>query len=58
MTTERERFEAWITSQPYERSVARAERVAWPGQYADYHVELAWAAWQASLLAREPEVRG
>lgn len=48
-TVERSRFEAWVSSPPFERSVERNpndERVtAWPGQYRDIAVELAWLAW-------------
>lgn len=43
-------FEEWISSHPYERSVARfgpdQTRYAWPGQYMDSAVQLAWEAWQ------------
>ena len=47
--TEREQFEAFITAPPFEREVGRWEEsadVAWPGQYREYEVELAWCAWQ------------
>jgi len=46
---ERGQFEQWITSPPFEREVGRWEEradVAWPGQYREYEVELAWCAWQ------------
>ena len=53
---ERMDFEAWISSPPYERNIYRwsndETRHAWPGQYADYVVEIAWQ----SRLARA-EVR-
>ena len=46
--TERETFEAWISSPPFERKVWRwpSNGVAWPGWYREYEVELAWCAWQ------------
>ena len=43
---ERRRFERWVSSPPI---VASTERLgkdsAWPGQYGDYEVQLAWEAW-------------
>jgi hypothetical protein len=46
---ERERFEAWIAGPPYERDTSRYpgsyEQTAWPGQYVDLAVQLAWEAW-------------
>jgi hypothetical protein len=46
----RKAFEAWISAPPYERDVVRFiehdAASAWPGQYMDYEVELAWEAWQ------------
>ena len=45
---ERQRFEAWITSSPCERSVARwgsdERKFAWVNQYQDIAVQLAWEA--------------
>lgn len=45
----RESFETWITGSPYEREVRRwltyEEECAWPGQYKDIAVQLAWEAW-------------
>ena len=51
--TERETFEAWISSPPFEREVGRwpSNGVAWPGQYREDEVELAWCAWQAAIKA-------
>jgi hypothetical protein len=51
MTDEmRARFEAWVTSFPFERSVSRNpdddSKYAWPGAYREYEVELAWEAWR------------
>lgn len=50
---ERKRFEAWISSSPYELSVDRYEndpiRHVWPGSYKRLDVDLAWFAWQAAL---------
>jgi len=51
--SERERFEAWMTAPPYEKRIDRfAESfdfAAWPGQYRDYEVQLAWEAWEEAL---------
>lgn len=47
----REAFEVWITAPPYERDVSRwptdADASAWPGQYRDLAVQLAFEAWTA-----------
>jgi len=46
---ERRKFEAWITAPPIEREIDRMSDdesvAAWPGQYRDYCVQLAWEAW-------------
>ena len=46
----RERFEKWITAPPYERDTYRwpqdETKHAWPGQYKDIAVQLAWESWQ------------
>lgn len=50
MDAERKRFEAWIISPPYERSIERFEN--WErhaGQYRQYQVELCWQAWLAAV---------
>jgi len=48
----RERFEKWISSEPFGRSILRNsldETVsAWPGQYSDMNTEVAWLAYQAA----------
>jgi hypothetical protein len=54
----REQFERWISSAPYEMPVVRfpdePENYAWPGNYKNIAVELAWQAWQeASKRASE-----
>lgn len=45
----RKRFEIWISSSPYERDVKRfpkdESKSAWPKQYYDIDVQLAWEAW-------------
>jgi hypothetical protein len=55
----RESFEYWIKSSPYEKSVSRfindPENTAWPGCYKDINVELAWEAWQESAKTKEGE---
>ena len=46
----REQFEQWIAAPPYERDLARwppnDPDHAWPGQYRDIAVELAWHAFR------------
>lgn len=42
-------FEVWISGPPYEKSADRYPDeglVAWPGQYHDLTVQLAWEAWR------------
>lgn len=43
-------FEQWISAPPYEREVKRwpmdETKHAWPNQYEDIGVQLAWEAWQ------------
>lgn len=45
----RRAFEDWITAPPYERDTYRwpmeETKYAWPGQYKDIAVQLAWEAW-------------
>lgn len=45
----RARFEQWIAAPPYERDLYRwpmeETKHAWPGQYKDIAVQLAWEAW-------------
>jgi hypothetical protein len=58
----REAFEAAISASPYERSVSRypddATRSAWPGNYRDIAVDLAWCMWQeAWRLSTTPAQR-
>jgi hypothetical protein len=56
---ERAMFEAFITRPPFEREVQRypmdEEQYAWPGQYRDIDVEMAWEAWQARAALRADE---
>jgi len=50
----RARFEKWIAAPPYEKKVMRYpdhSEAAWPGQYRDYEIDLAYCAWQAALSA-------
>lgn len=51
----RKRFEAWISSKPYEHMCDMvSECSAWPGQYKRYETQLAWEAWQQAIsLDRE-----
>jgi hypothetical protein len=48
-------FEAWISAPPYEREIERfGESSAWPGNYRDIDVDLAWNAWiDAVTMTRE-----
>lgn len=52
LEAERIKFEKWITAPPYEREVCRKPNnpdiTAWPGNYHDYNVQLAWEAWAAA----------
>ena len=49
IVSRRSDFETWITAQPYERDAYRwpkgETKHAWPGQYKDIAVQLAWEAW-------------
>jgi hypothetical protein len=50
---EREAFEKEITRFPYEKDVRRFpdnDRQAWPGNYRDIDVDLAWQMWQERAL--------
>ena len=46
----RSSFEQWISGPPYERDLHRwpmdETNHAWPGQYKDIAVQLAWESWQ------------
>lgn len=57
----RSSFEQWISGPPYERSASRYpenEQVsAWPGQYKDYAVQLAWEAWRQAQNADSSDPR-
>ena len=50
----RSEFEAWISASPFERGIERwsndESKHAWPGQYRDINVALAWEAWQESAF--------
>ena len=48
-------FEAWISAPPYERWIERfGDGSAWPGNYRDIGVDLAWNAWiDAVTMTRE-----
>jgi hypothetical protein len=58
--TERVAFERWITAPPFEMGVTRyppGDERAWPGQYCDISVEIAWEAWQERAAMVDDEVR-
>lgn len=59
--SQRKAFENWISAPPYEKDVTRFprnERVsAWPGQYRDIAVELAWDAWEESANQMRAELQ-
>lgn len=47
-------FESWISAPPYEKSVViNLDSSAWPGQYQDYEVQLAWEAYRAGRAEYE-----
>ena len=49
MTTERERFEEWISLPPFEHMCDRfPDGMNYAGQYRHYETQLAWEAWQAA----------
>ena len=60
MEDRRKRFEAWITSAPFEKSIDRypedARLFSWPGNYRDIAVELAWQAWQVRADEAQAEI--
>lgn len=53
----RDRFEAWISSPPFERNISRIPddpaQYSWPGNYREYDVQLAWEAFEEG--AKDPE---
>lgn len=52
----RAEFEAHISGPPFERDTSRfpndERRYAWPGNYRDINVDLAWQAWQTAWNRR------
>ena len=61
MTDERvrEKFEAFVSAEPYWRSIARYDaNDAWPHCYRDINVHLAWDAWQAAWREGMEEAAG
>jgi hypothetical protein len=51
MVRPRSSFEAWISAPPFEREVERfGEHSAWPGNYREIDVDLAWQAWSAAVV--------
>ena len=56
----RRSFEDWIGGPPYERDLYRwpmdETKHAWPGQYKDIAVQLAWEAWceAANVVFSDP----
>lgn len=56
---QRQKFEDWIGSPPFERNTSRypeTKESAWPGAYKEYEVELAWEAWQACAASMGPNL--
>ena len=53
----RRSFEEWISAPPYEHEVLRypedETKYAWPGQYRNIAVQLAWEAWCESANGRD-----
>jgi len=59
----RSEFESWISASPFEREIERwpndESKHAWPGQYRDINVALAWEAWQeAAFIHSLPNTLG
>jgi hypothetical protein len=51
-------FEAWISAPPFEREVERfGENSAWPGNYRELDIDLAWQAWSAAMALARQRVR-
>ena len=48
----RKAFEAWISAPPLKKGIERwpddPEEYAWPGNYVELDVQLAWLAWKAA----------
>lgn len=58
---EREAFEAFMSSPPYERDVARFPdnaTSAWPGNYKAIDIDLAWCAWQVRASKAAASTQG
>lgn len=59
----RAEFEKWISGPPIERNLDRwldhclDPNSAWPGQYKDYSVQLAWEAWQKARESQPEHAR-
>lgn len=57
----RTQFEQWISNAPFEREIKRwpadSAAYAWPGQYQDIAVEVAWEAWQQSAETSQTELK-
>jgi hypothetical protein len=50
-------FEAWISAPPFERGVERfGENSAWPGNYRELDVDLAWQAWSDAMAKAAAEI--
>lgn len=54
--SDRESFEKFISSPPFEKSVDRwpdnPDRHAWPGAYKQMDVRLAWECWKEAMEKR------
>lgn len=54
----RTQFEQWVSAPPYEHETLRYPNdpvnYAWPGQYKDITVELAWEAWKEAKRTLTP----
>lgn len=51
----RKEFEKWISSPPYEHNITRfTSDSAWPMQYRDIRVSLAWDAWRTAIRLTQP----
>ena len=46
------KFEKWISAEPFNCEIARFSHTAefaWPGQYMNLRVQMAWCAWCEAL---------
>jgi hypothetical protein len=58
MVANRKKFEQWISSAPFEKSIERLpDNALWPGNYKDIEVDLAWFCWQEVAARAREEIK-